>query len=366
LSYFADPQTCWKDWDYIQGDRFNNMSIAIMRYRYLFHLNFLSNHTMEIALHDKDSDMFTRWQGFNQSFSFEDYQDAYDIHRSLLQNEIVIESDYPEYEDNVIATRAIGQRLEKEGFIPHYYYSGNKGVHIHIFMDMSALTNVSSDLQKQILEKYKLKKNFLNDFITYLRSLLISFFRTDAYKFDKALAKGRHLIRSEMSRNKQGYKTFLGYSYKDVSIIPYVCNEENRIYPKIGEIRLSVPHNLELFVLDFLKDAAQNERKGNHNLLDFVPKTDMRNCVKTLQSHEFFDLKDGENRALFILSNELKSLAGEINVYDELLAWNFFLHRPFSDYTLQQYSKSKRYSLTCSYIHEFLKDIGLTHNCPNT
>jgi len=123
---FVDSKLNYKAWDYHWGD--SNMCIATQRYFHLYKLAYLSDSEMKLSFRDIETNKWTKWLSFFK-YKVGELQNAYDIHRSLLRNEIVIESDYPTYEENYDATRLIGAILEGKGFQPMYYYSGNKSIH---------------------------------------------------------------------------------------------------------------------------------------------------------------------------------------------------------------------------------------------
>lgn len=292
---------------------------------------------------------------------------AIDVHRSVLRNEIVIESDYPEYEKNYEASKIIGAILEHKGFIPHYYYSGSKSIHIHVFLDFDCIESIDPLVKEQIYTKYRYGKTFINAFMKWLRGLMIRCWDTNAREFDEDLISSSHLIRAELSKNKIGYKTFLGYTNKDLSCIPYVCNEENRIYPRLAKIKLSRPPQIEQLIEDFISSVDTKDRKSRvkrkeaslQSWMDVKPTEKIRTCVKCILDDNFKDVGDGYKRGMFILVNELKRILGieqaRIIIYD----WNQRMGAPINkidiDYRLQQ----KDYKLTCNYIHKMLDSVNV-------
>ena len=132
-------QTCALpiSWDYIFGDYYKGMSLAVDRYYYLFDMN--NHNSIKLSLRDPSSNNWTKWIEF-PGLLLESHEDKYrgikyigltpaiDVHRSVLKNEIVIESDYSTYEENYDAAKVIGKIIEEKGFQPLYYYSGNKSI----------------------------------------------------------------------------------------------------------------------------------------------------------------------------------------------------------------------------------------------
>lgn len=367
---FADPQKDFIGWDYLTGNM--DVSISTQRYMHLYKLVGLNGGELKVSVRDPSTDKWTKWADFFQSsrfkggFSTEQLRLAYDIHREILKNEIVIESDYDSYEQNYDATRPIGAILEHKGFTPHYYYSGNKSLHIHVYLAFDSLLQADLLVQDQIMQKFRYKKTFMNKFMEWLRERVISCWGTELKEFDKELVRSSHLIRSEMSKNKLGYKTFLGYSYKDVSCIPYISNEENRIYPKIGEIKLSRPHSsqelLEEFLssLDIKKRISKVKRReaSLKHWIDPGKKESLRGCVKFILSDEFGERGDGFKRAMFILCNELRKVLGEGEALIVVKDWNERMGFHVSNEDIEYRMKLKSYTLSCDYIHKFLESLG--------
>ena len=130
-----NPHTKYVDWNYIEGTP--DESISTWRLAHLGELNKMSEDTMLISFKDSEQNMWTKhlnWWKIRTAH----IRKAYDIHRNIIWNEIVVESDYPTYEENYQVSRTIGAILEDKGFTPHYYYSGSKSIHIHIYIDVMA------------------------------------------------------------------------------------------------------------------------------------------------------------------------------------------------------------------------------------
>jgi hypothetical protein len=263
----------------------------------------------------------------------------------MMDNEIIIESDYPEYIDNFEAAKIVGRIIESKGFIPHYYYSGNKSIHIHVFLDWDCMFGADEKLKKE--------------FIIWLRAKMISCWDTNVRKFDKDLIKATHLIRCELSKNKKGYKTFLGYSHNDLSFIPYVCNEENRIYPRLGKIRLSNPHSMNELLDEFFEDK---KRTKPTQISYFNPNDcpgDIREAVRRLMSNDFKEVGDGLGRAMFIILNELRRVVGDEKARVMVNDWNVRMGSKIPQKEIDYRFTKKAYTLSNQYIKEFMEEIGM-------
>ena len=376
MAFIAEPEHDFETWDYILGDMKLDMSIAKDRYYYLWDIAY--DNSLKVALRDPSNEYWTKWipfPGLLWETRYNDYGSstgsltaAIDVHRSILGHEIIIESDYPTYEENYDASKIIGKIIEEKGFKPLYYYSGNKSVHIHVFFDWNCLSNLDPIVQDQLrLMFLNSKLRFKKKFIEWLRTKMISCWDTNLRQFDTDLIKATHLIRCELSKNKKGYKTFLGYTYKDMSFVPYICNEKNRIYPKLGEIKLSAPPKIQELIEEFIeeirvKSKAEKARKKNRSLNNWGVSNaplKLRECVKAILSEDFKKVGDGFQRGMFILLNELRRVMGDSQARIVIYDWNSKMDFPLKDKVIEYRFKLKSYSLSCDYIHKFLKEVGI-------
>lgn len=389
-------------WDYILGDtyvktqKFDGMyaphlgkSIALLRDDFLTQLS-QDNPTFKMALMDRDTKYWTKhgaYPGLTWSrgvrneygFSFAKLEPAVDVHRSVLPNEIVIESDYVCDDCSILkkhkmsplhacdkcyclnnkAVKIVGKILENKGFIPHYYYSGNKSIHVHIFLDTKFLSYVEEYSYPILMHSFTMAK-----FMKWIRTKMISCWDTNAAEFDRDLINPTHLIRAELSKNKRGFKTFLGYSYKDIGDEVTICNEKNRVYPRLAEIRESNPLNQKELCNEFVTYVTNKEqeritaRKNNKTYIRFDSDDKIRSCVLKIMNDNFKDINDGFKRGMFILISELR------RVYDDKTAivivkdWNNRMGNPVSERDIDYRFTIKAYKLTNKYINNFLKEIG--------
>ena len=76
-------------------------------------------------------------------------------------------------------------------------------------------------------------------------------------------------------------------------------------------------------------------------------------------------LGDGYNRAMFILSNELRTKLGDEAAMIALHDWNERMGSPVRKREIDYRFKShKVYSLSCFHVHEFLRNLGIKDiNC---
>ena len=299
-------------------------------------------------------------------FSHDDLQTAVDIHRSVILNEVVIESDYPTYEENYDATRLLGAILEGKGFVPHYYYSGGKSIHVHVYFDWACLGEVDRFLQEKVMGSFRTGKLFRQQFMEWLRALMIRAWDTNVRTFDPQFIKASHLVRAELSRHRCGFKTFLGYTCRDLSFVPYQCTERNGILPDLGTIRLSRPHLPQELIEEFM---ASRDRAGRLSRLarkeaslwawiEPEQQGQLKGCVQFLLSDEFRVAKDGFQRAMFILANEVKKYAGPEVALAQLQDWNIRMGSPVRPGELAyRIERTKEYTLTHHAVHEFLQQV---------
>jgi len=340
MVFIAHQNINYKLWDYILGNL--KMSIATDRYYYLDKLN--NQQKIKITLMDRDNNHWTKWGEFPGPLLSNQHNGvAVDVHRSMMDNEIVIESDYPDYIDNFEATKIIGNILEKKGFVPHYYYSGNKSIHTHIFIDWVTFFQIKNR----------------KEFIEWLRSKMISCWDTNIRKFDKNLVKTTHLIRCELSKNKKGFKTFLGYTHNDLSFIPYICNEENRIYPRLGKIILSSPNCAWELIEEFLEYKNKPKPTLTSNFNPDNCSGEIRKSIRRLLSNDFKKIGEGRKRAIFIILSELRRVVGDDKAKVMVNDWNVRMGAPIKQSEIDYRFKKKAYTLSNKYINDFMKEIGI-------
>ena len=374
MAFIADQSKDYAKWDFILGN--TKISIARDRFSLLQELNWGTS--LKISLRDEETDNWTKWKDFPGPLLQREYRKygmmtagltaAIDVHRSILPNEIVIESDYPTYQENYEAARIVGQMIESKGFVPHYYYSGNKSVHIHVYVDWISMYILSPELRKKFFDIFgKDTALFQKKFILWIREKMITCWGTNVRNFDKQFINPVHLIRCELSRNKLGYKTFLGYSYKDLSHIPYICNECNRIYPQAGKIVLSRLQDANEIMGEFANDliiTAQIKRVkrtlGNGKNWNLINSPEgIRNCVRAIMSNDFKKYNDGFQRAMFIIINEAMRCFGIEQAKVIVNDWNERMGNPIKQRDIDYRLTKKPYILPCSYVHSFLNEFGI-------
>jgi len=248
----------------------------------------------------------------------------------------------------------------------HYYYSAGKGVHIHIFVDYTQFNPYLKDFN---FDKYvKTPEQFKEKFILFERENIFNL--QSKYILDEQLMNGKHLIRSELSFNKKGFKTFLGYTYKDVTDIEMECNLETKEYPEIATFedvecngvihkakwtRYSNPKAKLQHFMEYLISQSCQRRKMS--TLDFKP-TEMRPLVKKLYENTHKYSEDGKKRVFFVIVNEIKNCYPKDKAQKLIEDWNARLGNPFEAHFLDYHlNREARYKLTNKYIEQVIRDV---------
>ncbi|MBR9679212.1 MAG: hypothetical protein GON13_03010, partial [Nanoarchaeota archaeon] len=84
----------------------------------------------------------------------------------------------------------------------------------------------------------------------------------------------------------------------------------------------------------------------------------IRPCVKFIMSDEFKQNKDGFNRGMFILINELKKVLGESQARIIINDWNKSIDNEIREQDIEYRLGAKDYNLPCLYVHKFLENVG--------
>ena len=356
----------YRSWNYLIGNFHTGRSIALERTEWLRELSWQTGGELKLALKDPIDGGWTKHAEYHKiTFNI---STAYDIHRSILANEAVTETDLPTYEENASAMHALGSIIENKGFVPHYYYSGNKSIHCSTYLDWTVLFDMDKYVQNLVIEKHTSPNVFKKKFMEWLRGMLTSCWGTKALVGDEQLIAGSHLIRAELSRNEFGYKTFLGHTHRDIPPFPIVCNEENGLLPDLGAMILSRPPQIQEIVEEYLasldKKAVKAKAKRKERALDFflhgpVDDTKLKGCVQFLLSDEFCKLGDGYRRAMFFLANDVKRAQGA-NGVSVLLEWNQRCGSPLKEQDIMYiFAREKTYELSHAQIHDFLETLGI-------
>ena len=198
-------------------------------------------------------------------------------HRTMLDNEVVIEFDDDDLEKNRKNADEVTKRLVKHGFEYAKWFSGGKSTHVHIFIDPKNATN-----------------------LPLLKSCLMRYYCQGLATPDLRLTSMNHLIRAEYGlHEKTGkHKTLISKSkeYPKLSTVPegvwkFYGKEKERI--------------LKAKVTNTTKDLTQ------HEAIKFLMNTtNMREQVK-----------DGRVRVMFLLTAVLKEKMPPKEMEDFICEW---------------------------------------------
>jgi len=244
-------------------------------------------------------------------------------HRSMLNQEIVIEFDDKDYNTNKKCADVVAKRLAKDNISYSKWDSGNKSVHVHTLLSIGKVSNPS--LFKKVFMRH------------YSEGLPLP---------DLRLASNNHLIRAEYGvHEKTQRKKRLIYrtlDYPFVSIIPQVIwtkyyNEYNRVLK--------------------IRTTKEINKLSEHPAIKYI-----------LTSEKFRNHDDGRERALFMLIHVLKP--NYVGRKDELVSflqdwYKYSSGRKLSDKDIEnkvRYHWSRDYSFGVTYLSELLESIGVDIN----
>ena len=240
-------------------------------------------------------------------------------HRSILNNEIIIEYDNKDKEENIRLTKLVRTNLDKDKVKYMVWDSGNKSIHIHILVDLKNATNIPL-----------LKKTFIR---YYCRDLPIP---------DLQLCSSNHLVRSEYGiHEKTGRKKELIYRHPE--------------YPCINDIKPLIWDNYS----DSRRESLARKIVNNSTEI-----TALKGFKYLVTAHEFKEAEDGRERALFMLIHILKPQYKDKKA--ELISFLQDWYHYSGGYKLTPkqienkicYHWSREYNITERYLNEFLESIN--------
>ena len=242
-------------------------------------------------------------------------------HRSILEQEVVIEFDEKTLKENRKYADIVRRRLRKDGIECYTWYSGNKSVHVHFFIFIGDVSNLQL-LKKTIMRHYS--KNIPLP--------------------DLRLATRGHLIRAEFGKHEKTgrYKKALKWGYG----FPKICDLPKIIWDDYADKYETV---LKRKVTTDVKQLA------DHPGIKFI-----------LASEKFRACDDGRERALFMLIHILKPKYKDKK--DELVRFLQDWYRysggtqltPYAIKTKVDYHWLKTYTFGVTYLNELLESLGIT------
>ena len=240
-------------------------------------------------------------------------------HRSMLDNEVVIEWDLDNHEMNRKYADELCKRFKKCNIEFSKFSSGNKSVHVHTLIDIQSAKNIPS-----------LKRQF------------IKFFTKGLPQPDMQLCNMNHLIRCEYGiHEKTGNRKTL------------ISKSPN--YPCVNEIPAFVWQ-------DYI---SEQERISKMKLTKALSPLSNSDAIKfILDTKNFEGVRDGRKRALFALIWTLKGTMSKEDLIQLLTNWykyvqgNHYTEKDIIKYI--DYYEVKTYSHTFykNYINDLLTDLG--------
>lgn len=241
-------------------------------------------------------------------------------HRSMLDNEIVIEFDDQSYDLNKKHADIVANRLATDNISYSKWDSGNKSVHVHTLLSIGQVSNPS--LFKKVFMRH------------YSEGLPLP---------DLRLASNNHLIRAEYGiHEKTQKKKRLIYrtpDYPFISIVPQIIwTKYTNEYHRVLKIRTTKEIN----------------QLSEHPAIKYI-----------LTSEKFRNHSDGRERSLFMLIHILKP--SYIGRKDELIKflqdwYKYSSGIQLSDKQIEgkvKYHWTKTYNFGRTYLSELLESIGL-------
>lgn len=200
-------------------------------------------------------------------------------HRSILQNEIVIEFDEDSKEDNDKLATWVCSHLNEDKIAYSRWRSGNKSQHIHMFININNAVNLPL-----------LKNSFMRYYGTFYRDKSGALCKdkpaSDYRKIlpDLRLCSVNHLIRAENGlHEKAQQQKSLMYSKNN--------------FPDLNEIPESVWDRYQM----------QQRINASKRLTKPADNDELTEKIKViLNTSKFRQFEDGRERALFILIHYLK------------------------------------------------------------
>jgi len=261
----------------------------------------------------------SKW-GVKHKYLSEDYapQLPYN-HRTMLDNEIVIEYDDQDPKVNAEYTTKICQRLTKDGFVFAKWFSGGKSQHVHILVDLGEVKNVS-----------------------LLKSCFIRYYSKDLPTPDLQLTHNNHLIRAEYGIHERTFQN-KKLLWKDPR------------YPLLNKIPQPVwdLYSKEKYALIKRRITTETQDLSEHELVKFISdSTNVREVVK-----------DGRERLMWLLIHVLKKKMDKETLSQFMQDWYRYSGgiklRPDQVHNKVLYQYGKDYTVTVNTIQRWCEEIGL-------
>lgn len=333
-----------------------------------FYLRYLNQYrdrveNKDIELCYKDKKGFSPWITWTEikldGLSY--YLKKPDLHRSILGNEIVIEFDEPELLLNLCAAKLAIAKLTEEKIPFWLFYSGNKGFHIHIFVEAGELPE---EIHRKMVERQE--PGIWYNFRDYLAWRLLGGIRRSFVVDSLKLRTRRTMIRACGSLHS-------GAGFHKV-YIPEPEDLPNKLSEFSERYQITEPPAPELYPeeitewemsewLPYLQDYLKKPRRR------YMPKRGIKGKVRTMPCLDYLlnhRLPDGRRRTVNLAAMRLKYFMNEDQVLEKLRAFNHLNGNPVRDsYIKAQVRYAFRYkgTLGCKFAKTILSDTGLLSLC---
>ena len=245
-------------------------------------------------------------------------------HRSILENELVIEFDEKEPKDNKKYADMVAHRLKADGFKVSKWHSGNKSTHIHTFIDFKECRNVS-----------------------LLKNVMIRHYSIGLPLPDIRMSASNHLIRAEYGIHEKTKR-----KKKLIS--------QSNPYPVVTKIPQIVwdKYHYQMSIIVQRKVTIETKNLVNHKGFNFI-----------INSSTFREVDDGRERALFMLIHVLKDQYKEDKkgLTKFLQEWYRYSGgiclTPYQIECKINYHWKKNYNFGNKYINELLESLGRSDLC---
>jgi len=247
-------------------------------------------------------------------------------HRSILSNEVVIEFDDNDANKNREYADEVARRLKLDNISFSKWFSGNKSVHIHFFIDVGQARNIS-----------------------LLKNTIMRYYTKDLPLPDLRLSTPNHLVRAEYGKHEKtgNIKSFIS------------CNGK---YPEICKL----PKPLWDYYVSRQITVIKRKVSTDVNQL-----SELEGFKYIVSSHMFREVDDGRERAMFMLIHVLKPKYKDRK--DEFIKfmqdwYKYSGGRQLTDLQIERkvnYHWNREYNFTEKYLYDLLESIGKTDLIPN-
>lgn len=251
------------------------------------------------------------------SDEYDEYK-AYN-HRSILENEVVIEFDNEDVAINKELILKVEKSIKDEGVQYSLWHSGNKSYHLHFFINPGKCKNIS-----------------------LLKKVLMRHYTEDCSELPDLRLSGNHLVRAEYGVHEKSGRTKHRL-------------RETPHYPQPKYISK----------LLWKKYIAEQQRIVKARMTMNLNELDTHPSVKfLLDTAQFKECEDGRERALFILIQVLRHKYEKDNLIKTLQEWyRYSGGTKFSDFDIERKVKyhivRKPYVITPNYVNELLEELGI-------